>query len=90
MNRRGFFKTAAAFSLTSLSHGHESLAHAMGLKQIGVQLFSLPTLLKKDFRAAIQLLNRIGYKETRALWPLPIQYRWVQSQLERCHTGIGF
>jgi hypothetical protein len=34
--------------------------------------FSLPKLLDTDFRAAISMLGKMGYRRGRALWPLSL------------------
>ena len=53
MNRRDFLQSAALLSAAGLLGTQSSFAKSNVLKKIGIQLFSLPRLPEKDFRAAI-------------------------------------
>jgi hypothetical protein len=65
MNRRQFMKNSAVLSAASLL----PLKDFKGIKKIGIQLFSLPRLLEKDFKSAILMLSKMGYKEIELYGP---------------------
>ena len=62
---------------------------------IGVQLFSLPFLLEKDFRAAISLLSEMGYREIEMYGPYPYSaasahQRWNSVTPQLGFSGCGY
>lgn len=60
MNRRYFLQSTAILTASSIFPMNSVMAKSNRLKSIGVQLFSLPRLLEKDFRNAIKILAQIG------------------------------
>ena len=66
MNRREFL----AFSSAAMAAGTLRIATAgPDVKKVGVQLFSVPKLLEKDFRGAIALLASMHYTEVELFGP---------------------
>lgn len=65
------------------------------LDRIGVNLFSIPKLLEKDFAAAMQMLAKIGYKEIEFFGPYPFSpaeeiQRWSTVTPSLGFSGSGF
>jgi hypothetical protein len=71
MNRRGFIKRSAAFSAAGLLFSSEIFGQMKLIDKIGIQFFSLPKLLEKDFAGALALLSKMGYKEVELYGPYP-------------------
>jgi sugar phosphate isomerase/epimerase len=70
--------------------GNSVLGETSRLKRIGIQLFSVPKLLSKNFRGAIEFLAGIGYKEIEMYGPFPFS---VPSAIERWNEitpSLGF
>lgn len=69
MSRRTFIKTTGwgALSLSSLS----MKILTSKKKQYGIQLFTIPGMVSKDFRGTLELLNNIGYREIEFFGPYP-------------------
>lgn len=68
-SRRNFLKTSgwAAISLGSLPMKTLSARK----KQYGVQLFTMPGMVSRDFRGTLELLSKIGYREIEFFGPYP-------------------
>ena len=61
MNRRSFLKSTGVIAASGIIPAFETTAQPKGLKKIGIQLFSLPKLLEKDFRNAIRMLAGVRH-----------------------------
>ncbi|HEY4653261.1 MAG TPA: sugar phosphate isomerase/epimerase, partial [Cyclobacteriaceae bacterium] len=65
--RREFLKKGVAMITGSMFatrlNAESFFGHSASLKKIGVQLFSIPKLLEKDFAGTMQVVASIGYKE---------------------------
>lgn len=92
LNRRNFLKNAvAAGSATSLLLVSNPIwAQSKRLDKIGIQLFSLPKLLDKDFSAAIKLLAQIGYKEVELYGPYPFSTKAARERWNKVTPSLGF
>jgi sugar phosphate isomerase/epimerase len=96
VNRRDFLKTAAAASLASAATGSAAARPPLEpLRRIGVQLFTLPKLLDKDFAGALKLVADIGYKEVQLFGPYPFSVpaaheRWKPVSAALGLKGSGF
>jgi sugar phosphate isomerase/epimerase len=90
MNRRHFMKNAAIVSTASLLPVTSVLDNFKGLKKIGVQLFSLPRLLEKDFKAGIQMLSKMGYKEVELYGPFTFSTKSAQDRWNAVTPMLGF
>ena len=90
MQRRDFLQAAAALSAVGLLNIESAIANPGRLNKIGIQLFSLPKLLEKDFRSAIQLLNQIGYTELELYGPYPFSTDAAKASWNAVTPSLGF
>ena len=90
MKRRGFIQSAAALGTMALSPLNQSFASTQGLKSIGVQLFSIPKLLEKDFSSGIQMLANMGYKEVQLYGPFPFSAESAKNSWNAITPMLGF
>ncbi len=91
MDRRQFLSYSAA----ALAAGAMTPASADATKRIGLQLFSMPKMLEKDFREGIAFVAGLGYSEVELYGPYPFSapeaiagWRAVTPQLG--FSGSGF
>lgn len=91
MNRRQFLAHSAAV----LAAGAMTPASADATKRIGLQLFSMPKMLEKNFREAIAFIAGLGYSEVELYGPYPFSapeaiahWRAITPQLG--FSGSGF
>ena len=72
--RRAFLTHASVFAagLTAVNAATGHGAQAPLLDRLGVGLFTIPTLLEKDFAGTMKRLASIGYKEIETFGP----YSW--------------
>jgi sugar phosphate isomerase/epimerase len=91
MNRRQLLSHSAAV----LAAGAMTPATANATKRIGLQLFSMPKMLEKDFREGIAFIAGLGYSEVELYGPYPFsaaeaiaKWRSVTPQLG--FSGSGF
>ncbi|MFD0798984.1 sugar phosphate isomerase/epimerase family protein [Maribacter chungangensis] len=91
MKRRSFVKnistvaTALAFA-PALATSRKSPKPS----KVGVQLFSLPKLLEKDFNAGIQMISEIGYKEIEMYGPFPFSVDAIKERWNTITPNLGF
>ncbi len=91
MKRRSFLKkTSASATAITLFPGLITSCVNKNLKTIGVQLFSLPKLLEKDFRGGIKILAEMGYKEIEMYGPYPFSVDSVKEQWKSLTPQLGF
>ena len=92
MEKRDFLKnTAAAVISCSLFPGKAIGSFASkSLSSIGIQLFSLPKLLEKDFRGGIEMLSKMGYKEVELYGPFPFSDNSVKEGWKAITPNLGF
>jgi sugar phosphate isomerase/epimerase len=89
MNRRNFINTAT-LSATGLLFSDKLFAHSALLKNIGIQFFSLPKLLEKDFPGALAMLSKMGYKEVELYGPYPFSTALAQERWAAVTPALGF
>jgi sugar phosphate isomerase/epimerase len=70
MDRRQFLATTALAAAGTSGLGRV-LRHEQAIPKLGVQLFSLPRVMERDFRAGIAMLAGMGYKEVELYGPFP-------------------
>jgi sugar phosphate isomerase/epimerase len=92
--RRDFLKQGAALLGSSLLI-HPVLADttffpAGKLKRIGVQLFSIPKLVEKDFAGTMKMLATIGYKEIEFFGPYPFSPSAEKERWSTVTPALGF
>jgi hypothetical protein len=93
MNRRQFLLSS---SMAALAATHAKFVVAdPAIRSIGIQLFSVPKLLEKDFRQGIAMLAGMGYKETEFYGPYPFSApseiaKWNSLTPQLGFSGSGF
>jgi len=90
MNRRSFLKNTAVIAASGIIPVYQATAQSIGLKKIGIQLFSLPKLLEKDFRSAIKMLAQMGYKEVELYGPFPFSADSAKEGWKAITPMLGF
>lgn len=98
-HRRDFLKSAAALVAGTVlsprlnaqnvfnNEGEEDLKK---LKKIGVQLFSIPKFVEKDFAAAMQKLAQIGYREIEFYGPYSFSANEDKERWNTVTPSLGF
>lgn len=89
MNRREFIYSATALTSTALLAGNDAFASPL-LKDIGIQLFSLPKSLEKDFAGTIKLLAGMGYNEIEMFGPYPFSDKGAIDRWASVTNMLGF
>lgn len=90
MNRRSFLKSTAIITASGIISEYQVAAHSKGLNKVGIQLFSLPKLLEKDFRGAIMMLGQMGYKEVELFGPFPFSVNAAKERWNSITPRLGF
>lgn len=98
MRRNEFIKKLSAVSsLTLLGVDHLIAQPSIKstLDKIGIGLFSLPSLLEKDFEGGIKMLSKMGYSEIELYGPFEFSNqsakdRWNEITPMLDFTGSGF
>jgi sugar phosphate isomerase/epimerase len=98
-NRRDFLKDSGLLAAGSLL-SHQLAAHSffpgfLFPDRIGVQLFSIPKILEKDFGGTMNMLSKIGYKEIEFFGPYAFSAsedaeRWKAITPSLGFSGSGF
>src|SRR5882757_3998324 len=89
MHRRQFLVCSAAAIAASALHLKLARAGAM-VKKIGVQFFSVPKLLEKDFDGTLGLLKRLGYSEVEFYGPYEFSDPEAISSWAKVTPQLGF
>jgi sugar phosphate isomerase/epimerase len=96
--RRAFLKhisiLAAGFPALAKAETHDEAPLAL-FDRLGVGLFTIPTLLEKDFAGTMKLLASIGYKEIETFGPYSwsatvAQERWKVVSQSLAFKGSGY
>ena len=90
MKRRQFLQLSSLLTAAGLFDFHPLQADSSSLKKIGVQLFSLPKMLEKDFRAGIKMLAQMGYKEVELYGPFPFSALEAKQFWNAITPSLGF
>lgn len=90
-NRRDFIKKASlgAASLYFLPY-QDYIAKLKEINNIGIQLFSLPKSLDKDFVGSLKMLAEMGYKELELFGPYPFSAEVTKEGWKKATTMLGF
>ena len=88
IKRRGFLKYSSALALGSLLlnrlPAQSDFFSDSKPGSIGVQLFSVPRMLEKDFAGTMKMLAQIGYKEISEPTILKLRYlHWIDQSVIR-------
>ena len=94
MDRRQFVLSSAAATAAGLLRV-DLTRHAAPINPIGVQLFSVPKLLERDFRAGIAMLSQMGYREIEMYGPFSFSAPeaikgWAAVTPQLGFSGSGF
>jgi sugar phosphate isomerase/epimerase len=74
----GLLQTESLFSFPNL------------LNRVGIQLFSVPKLLEKDFRSTIKMLSQMGYKELELYGPYTFSAPEAIERWKSVTPSLGF
>jgi len=95
--RRAFLKHVSVLAgcpaLAKTDPGHD--AGSPLIDRLGVGLFTVPTMVEKDFAGTMKLLASIGYKEIETFGPYPwsaqsAQDRWRVTSQSLAFKGSGY
>jgi hypothetical protein len=95
MERNDFLKTlggvtAAGILMPELIFPQTDSQYPRKLKRIGVQLFSVPASLEKDFEGTIAFLAKLGFKEIELYGPYPFSSQKVKEEWQAITPMLGF
>ena len=94
INKRDFLKNCGAFALGSLIlqrlPAYSMLPRGHHFDRIGVQLFSIPPILEKDFAGAMKMLSKLGYKEIEFYGPYPFSATEDIERWKAVTPSLGF
>lgn len=88
MKRRAFLQTTAALTAAGLFPW--TPAEAGMLSNIGINLFSIPKMLEKDFRGGMEFLSRLGFKEIELYGPFPFSSEVAKKGWAQVTPALGF
>jgi sugar phosphate isomerase/epimerase len=92
--RREFLKKGVAMiaggMLAHRLNAEPFFAHSVPLKKIGVQLFSIPKLLEKDFAGTMQMVADLGYREIEFFGPYPFSPQEEKDGWSAVTPSLGF
>jgi len=93
-NRRTFLRQAAAITgsswLTFGSCQSKTYSTVTDGITLGVNLFSIPRLLEKDFESAMQMLARIGYRKIEFFGPYDFSPEEEKASWASITPSLGF
>ncbi len=90
MDRRNFVQKTAVLTALGMSPLFTAQSESMGLKKVGVQLFSIPKLLEEDFNKGVKMLSQMGYKEVEMYGPFPFSADSAKKRWESIIPMVGF
>jgi hypothetical protein len=95
ITRRSFLRNTAAISTGTILFPNSVFAASPLLKKVGIQFFSLPSLLEKDLAGTLAMLSGMGYKEVELYGPYPFstdaaRKRWAAVTPQLGFSGSGF
>src|ERR1700742_974252 len=95
MHRGQFLFAAAAAGFAASALRISTVQAGPTVKKIGVQFFSLPKLLEKDFDGTLGMLKRLGYSEVEFYGPYEFSApdaiaSWAKVTPQLGFSGSGF
>ncbi|QEC66239.1 sugar phosphate isomerase/epimerase [Panacibacter ginsenosidivorans] len=90
LNRRDFISKTATLSAVGLLFSAELFAKSPLLEKIGIQFFSLPKLLEKDFPGTLAMLSKMGYKEVELYGPYSFSTASARQRWDAVTPSLGF
>src|SRR5215213_1972610 len=92
--RRDFLKECSTLAIGSLlfqrSNAQTVFLGSEHLDKIGLQLFSIPKILEKDFAGTMKMIARAGYKEIEFYGPYPFSAPGDKERWESVTPSLGF
>ena len=88
--RRDFIKRSVVLSAGSFLLTGKFFDPSKLLDKIGIQFFSLPRLLEKDFGGTLALLSKMGYKEVELYGPYPFSTESARQRWDAVTPSLGF
>lgn len=88
--RRDFLKSAALTMAAAAAAVETGAAQAMRIDRIGVELFTIPTMLEEDFAGAMTTLASIGYKEIETFGPYSWSAQVAKDRWEVTAQSLNF
>ena len=92
--RRDFIKNTGALALSGLAfqnlHAGDFFSPRAHLDKIGLQLFSIPKLLEKDFAGTMKMVSQIGFKEVELFGPYPFSTDEAKERWKSIVPQVGF
>jgi sugar phosphate isomerase/epimerase len=90
MNRRQFLGNSFGLTATGLFISSTLFAKDALIEKIGIQFFSLPTMLEKDFPGTLAILSKMGYKEVELYGPYPFSTEHAKKHWDAITPALGF
>ena len=90
MNRRDFVKQSAVLSAASFLFSSEVFGKSRLIEKIGIQFFSLPKMLERDFPGTLKMLSKMGYKEVELYGPYTFSTDAAKKSWEAVTPSLGF
>jgi sugar phosphate isomerase/epimerase len=88
MKRRTFLQTSAALTAAGLLPW--TTAEAALIPSVGIQLFSIPKMLEKDFRGGMEFVSKLGFRELELYGPFPFSTAAAKQNWARITPSLGF
>lgn len=94
INRKNFIKNSGALTIGGLLFHQLPLKlnniHFLGPERIGVQLFSMPHILQKDFSGTMKMLAGIGFREIEFYGPYLFSAKEDSDRWKAVTPSLGF
>lgn len=90
MNRRNFLNSAGVLTMAGLVNANQLFAQSGLIDQVGLGLFSIPSMLDKDFKGAIEMLAKMGYTEIETFGPYSFSTQQTIDNWNAVSTRLGF
>lgn len=90
MDRRQFVLSSAAAVAAGRLSQLDAVRAPLDISSVGVQLFSIPKMLEKDFRQGIAMLAGMGYREVELYGPFPFSAAEAIAGWNAVTPQLGF
>src|ERR1700748_1169044 len=90
MHRREFLFSAAAAAFAASALQVKTAGAGALVKKVGVQFFSLPKMLEKDFDGTLGMLKRLGYSEVEFYGPFEFSAPSAIASWAKVTPQLGF
>lgn len=90
MKRMGMLTFGGSLFTEAMKANTLAMANTAPLRKVGVQLFTLPASLEKDFENTIAMLAEMGYKEIELFGPYPFSAESAKNNWKAISGFLGF